>query len=49
MQAKLAEFKEKNLNQLPEANQLNQQEFTNLNNQLMALDNMDRSARNAFI
>ena len=45
LQARLAEFKEKNLNQLPEANQLNQQEFTNLNNQLMALDNMDRAAQ----
>ena len=35
IQNKLADFKEKNLNQLPEANQLNQQELTALNNQLI--------------
>jgi uncharacterized protein involved in exopolysaccharide biosynthesis len=45
LQAQLAEFKEKNLTQLPEANQLNLQEFTNFNNQLMGLDNMERSAQ----
>ena len=45
IQAKLAEFKEKNLNQLPEANQLNQQELSSLNNQLLALDSQERSAQ----
>ncbi|WP_347985749.1 Wzz/FepE/Etk N-terminal domain-containing protein [Methylomonas sp. AM2-LC] len=45
IQASLAGFKEKNLNQLPEANQLNQQELTSLNNQLLSLDTQDRSAQ----
>lgn len=45
IQAKLADFKEKNLNQLPEANQLNQQELTALNNQLLAMDSQERSAQ----
>ena len=45
IQAVLAEFKEKNLNQLPEANQLNQQELSALNNQLLSLDNQDRATQ----
>jgi len=45
IQTALAEFKEKNLNQLPEANQLNQQELSALNNQLLALDSQERSAQ----
>lgn len=44
LQSKLASFKEQNLHQLPEANQLNQQELTALNNQLMSLDSQERSA-----
>lgn len=44
LQSRLAEFKEKNLQQLPEANQLNQQELTSLNNQLMNLDVQQRGA-----
>ncbi|WAR45881.1 hypothetical protein [Methylomonas rapida] len=45
LQTTLAEFKEKNLHQLPEANQLNQQELTSLNNQLLSLDSQERSAQ----
>lgn len=45
IQTRLAEFKEKNLNQLPEANQLNQQELSSLNNQLLSLDSQERSAQ----
>lgn len=45
LQAKLASFKEQNLHQLPEANQLNQQELTALNNQLLSLDSQERSAQ----
>ena len=44
-QARLAEFKEKNLNLLPEISQLNQQELSSLTNQLQALDNQDRAAQ----
>lgn len=44
LQAKLASFKEQNLHQLPEANQLNQQELTSLTNQLMSLDTQERNA-----
>ncbi|AEG00991.1 LPS biosynthesis protein [Methylomonas methanica] len=44
LQAKLASFKEQNLQQLPEANQLNQQELTSLTNQLMSLDTQERNA-----
>lgn len=44
LQSKLATFKEQNLHQLPEANQLNQQELTSLNNQLISLDSQERSA-----
>ncbi|MDD2739516.1 MAG: Wzz/FepE/Etk N-terminal domain-containing protein [Methylomonas lenta] len=44
LQSKLATFKEQNLHQLPEANQLNQQELTSLTNQLMSLDSQERSA-----
>lgn len=43
LQTTLAEFKERHLHQLPEANQLNQQELTSLNNQLMNLDVQERS------
>ncbi len=42
-QTKLAAFKEKNLNQLPQVSQLNQQELTSLNTQLMSLDSQERS------
>lgn len=45
LQGTLATFKEKNLHQLPEANQLNQQELTALNNQLLSLDTQERSAQ----
>ncbi len=45
LQASLADFKEKNLHQLPEANQLNQQELTSLSNQLLSLDSQERSAQ----
>lgn len=42
---RLAAFKEKNLDQLPEANILNQQELTALNNQIINLDSQERSAQ----
>lgn len=45
LQSTLASFKEQNLHQLPEANQLNQQELTALNNQLISLDSQERSAQ----
>ena len=45
IQNKLAEFKEKNFNQLPGANQLSQQELSGLNNQLLNLDSQERSAQ----
>lgn len=45
LQATLADFKEKNLRQLPEANQLNQQELNALNNQLLSLDSQERSTQ----
>lgn len=45
LQSTLAAFKEQNLHQLPEANQLNQQELTALNNQLLNLDSQERSAQ----
>ncbi len=45
LQSTLATFKEQNLHQLPEANQLNQQELTALNNQLLSLDSQERSAQ----
>ena len=44
LQTTLASFKEKHLHQLPEANQLNQQELTSLTNQLMNLDVQERAA-----
>lgn len=44
LQTTLADFKEKHLHQLPEANQLNQQELTALNNQLMNLDVQERAS-----
>lgn len=44
LQADLAGFKEKHLRQLPEVNQLNMQELTALNNQLLSLDSQERSA-----
>jgi succinoglycan biosynthesis transport protein ExoP len=44
LQATLASFKEQHLQQLPEANQLNQQELTSLTNQLMSLDTQERNA-----
>ncbi|TAK64466.1 MAG: lipopolysaccharide biosynthesis protein, partial [Methylobacter sp.] len=43
IQSELAAFKEKNLNQLPEISQLNQQELTALNGQLLSLDSQERS------
>lgn len=45
LQSRLAEFKEKNLHQLPEANHLNQQELTSLSNQLLSLDSQERGAQ----
>lgn len=45
IQAKLAEFKKNNLNRLPEANAINQQEITAINNQLMVLDSQERSSQ----
>ncbi|MGY6275577.1 lipopolysaccharide biosynthesis protein [Methylomonas sp. MgM2] len=45
LQAQLASFKEKYLHQLPEVNQLNQQELTSLNNQLISLDSQERAAQ----
>ncbi len=45
IQAELANFKEKNLNQLPEISQLNQQELTGLSAQLINLDSQDRSLK----
>ena len=43
IQTKLAAFKEKNLNQLPQISQLNQQELTSLSSQLLNLESQDRS------
>ena len=43
LQSQLATFKEKNLNQLPQISQLNQQELTALSNQLISLDSQERS------
>ena len=45
LQTTLAAFKEQHLHELPEANQLNQQELTSLNNQLLSLDSQERSAQ----
>ena len=42
-QTQLAIFKEKNLNQLPQISQLNQQELTSLSGQLLSLDSQERS------
>lgn len=42
-QTQLAAFKEKNLNQLPQISQLNQQELTALSSQLLNLDSQERS------
>lgn len=41
IQTDLATFKEKNLDQLPQINQLNQQELNDIKNQLRALDNQE--------
>jgi len=43
IQADLAVFKAKNLDQLPQISQLNQQELTSLSNQLIGLDSQERS------
>ncbi|MEQ1619921.1 MAG: Wzz/FepE/Etk N-terminal domain-containing protein [Methylococcales bacterium] len=43
IQTELAAFKEKNLDQLPQISQLNQQELTSLSNQLISLDSQERS------
>jgi polysaccharide biosynthesis transport protein len=43
LQTKLAIFKEKNLNQLPQISQLNQQELTSISSQLLSLDSQERS------
>jgi polysaccharide biosynthesis transport protein len=43
LQAQLAEFKDQNLNLLPETTMLNKQELTSLTTQLMNLDNQERS------
>jgi len=45
LQTELASFKEKNLHQLPEVNQLHQQELTSLSNQLISLDSQERTAQ----
>lgn len=49
LQGKLAEFKEKNLDKLPESNQLNHQEFSSYNNQLMALENQEHSVQERLV
>jgi uncharacterized protein involved in exopolysaccharide biosynthesis len=43
IQTEFATFKEKNLNQLPQISQLNQQELTSLGSQLLNLDSQERS------
>jgi uncharacterized protein involved in exopolysaccharide biosynthesis len=43
IQADLAVFKEKNLSQLPQISQLNQQELTSLTGQLLNMDSQERS------
>jgi uncharacterized protein involved in exopolysaccharide biosynthesis len=43
IQTDLAAFKEKNLNQLPQISQLNQQELTALSGQLLSMDSQERS------
>ncbi len=43
IQSQFATFKEKNLNQLPQISQLNQQELTTLGSQLLNLDSQERS------
>ena len=43
IQGLLATFKEKNLNQLPQISQLNQQELTSLSGQLLSLESQERS------
>ncbi|OAI01115.1 lipopolysaccharide biosynthesis protein [Methylomonas methanica] len=43
IQQNLANFKEKNLNQLPQISALNQQELTSLSNQLLQMDSQERS------
>lgn len=43
LQTQLATFKEKNLNELPQISQLNQQELTALGSQLLSLDAQERS------
>jgi uncharacterized protein involved in exopolysaccharide biosynthesis len=43
IQTEFATFKEKNLNQLPQMSQLNQQELTTLSSQLLNLDSQERS------
>lgn len=43
IQTELAAFKEKNLNQLPQISQLNQQELTGLSAQLLSLESQERS------
>ncbi|ESS74108.1 lipopolysaccharide biosynthesis protein [Methyloglobulus morosus KoM1] len=45
LQNTLATFKEKNLDQLPQISQLNQQELTTLSGQLISLDSQERSLR----
>ena len=42
-QSRLAEFKEKNLDLLPQISQINQQELTSLENQLLSLDTQERA------
>lgn len=42
-QTKLAVFKEKNINQLPQVTQLNQQELTSISTQLLNIDSQERS------
>lgn len=41
IQSDLATFKEKNLDQLPQISQLNQQELNDINNQLRSIDNQE--------
>ena len=43
IQSDLAAFKQKNLNQLPQISQMNQQELTSLSGQLISLDSQERS------
>lgn len=48
IQEKLADFKEKNLNSLPQITLFNQQEITSLNSRLLNLDSQERSLQERY-